>query len=80
MDCVLHSTNTVRGATESTSRTRTTSIPPDQSHRDEWDEDTGAHETGAIPPTGEIPTPAYPTRATGADDGGAISRRKRIRT
>ena len=40
--------------------------PSDQSRRVERDEDTGAHETGAIPPTRQIPTtPAHPTRATG---------------
>ena len=48
--------------------------PPDQSHRVERDEDTRAHKHGAIPRARQIPTTqVHPTRATGADDDGAIS-------
>ena len=66
MNCVLHSTNTVRSATESTSRARTTSIPPDQRRRGERDEDAGAHETRAVPPTRQIPTtPVHPNQSNG---------------
>ena len=74
MNCVLHSTQHRTQRNQVDVQYEDHVDPSDQSRRVERGEDTGAHETRAIPPTRQIPTtPAYPTRGTGADGGGAIS-------
>ena len=55
-NCVLHSASAVRSGNHVDIQHEDHVDQPDPSNRVERDEDTGAHEIRAIPPTRQIPT------------------------